>query len=186
MSDLIIFFLAYCLLLIFGIVILRVVVRRDYLSRGRLSVPVSMLQAVLFFTYGGFPYLYLPRDWPAVHVPTIVHILGITFIIIGLAGLFYGMIKLGIFRSMGHSETKLQRSGIYSKTRNPQALACGLYVIGFTILWPSWQALAWAILYPILIHMMIITEEQYLLKIYGKEYLDYCQEVPRYLDIRSN
>lgn len=146
---------------------------------------MSVLQAVLFFTYGGFPYLYLPKDWPAVHVFPIVHILGITFIIIGLAGLFYGMIKLGIFRSVGRGEKKLQRTGIYRRTRNPQALACGLYVIGFALLWPSWQALAWAMLYFVFIHMMIIIEEEHLLHIYGKKYQEYCQEVPRYLGLSS-
>jgi protein-S-isoprenylcysteine O-methyltransferase Ste14 len=146
---------------------------------------VALLQALLFFIYGGFPYLYLSKDWPAVHVPAIFHFPGITFIIIGLTGLFFGMIKLGISRSVGRGEKKLQRSGIYRRTRNPQALACGLYVVGFAILWPSWQALAWAMLFFVLIHMMIITEEQHLLHIHGQEYMKYCQEVPRYLGLNS-
>jgi protein-S-isoprenylcysteine O-methyltransferase Ste14 len=127
----------------------------------------------------------LSKDWPAVHVPPIFHIFGITFIIIGLAGLFYGMIRLGIFRSVGRGAKKLQRTGIYGRTRNPQALACGGYVVGFSMLWPSWQALAWAMLYFVLIHMMIITEEEHLLHIYNQEYMEYCQAVPRYLGLNS-
>jgi len=37
----------------------------------------SMLQALLFFVYGGFPVLYLHADWPAVHVNPVQHALGL-------------------------------------------------------------------------------------------------------------
>jgi protein-S-isoprenylcysteine O-methyltransferase Ste14 len=185
MSDLSIFWLSYFLLLAFGLVVLRIIVRREYLRRGRLSKPVSLLQSALFFIYGGFPAIYLNGDWPVVHVAGVVHLLGIAFIIIGLASLFYGMIRLGILRSVGRGEEHLELMGIYRRTRNPQALACGLYVVGFTILWPSWQALAWVILYFVFIHIMIITEEEHLLRIHGDKYEQYCQEVPRYFGFDS-
>ena len=185
MSDLSIFWLSYFLLLAFGLVVLRIIVRRDYLRRGRLSKPVSLLQAALFFIYGGFPVIYLNDDWPVVHVPTAVKFIGLAFIILGLSFLFFGMIKLGILRSIGRGEEHLELAGIYCGIRNPQALACGLYVVGFAMLWPSWQALAWAILYFVLIHVMIITEEEHLLRIHGDEYAKYCREVPRYFRLHS-
>lgn len=56
------------MLLASGLIILRLVVRRDYRRRGRLSIITSFLEALLFFVYGGFPYLYVSEDWPAVHV----------------------------------------------------------------------------------------------------------------------
>jgi protein-S-isoprenylcysteine O-methyltransferase Ste14 len=79
----------------------------------------------------------------------------------------------------------LAQSGIYRKSRNPQALACGLYVLGFTVLWPLWYALGWAILYAILIHIMIITEEEHLLRAHGEGYVKYGRDVPRYFSLRS-
>lgn len=187
MSDLSIYLFATFILLVFGLIILRMPVRRDYLQQGRLSVIVSVLQALLFFTYGGFPALYLPGDWPDVHVVPAIQIIGIVFIFVGLSTLFYGMIWLGILRSLGRGKKDLERSNIYRVTRNPQALACGLYVIGFAILWPSWYAMAWVILYFVLIHVMILTEEDHLYQTYGADYAKYCDEVPRYfrLSFRS-
>lgn len=58
-----------------------------------------------------------------------------------------------------------------------------LYVIGFATLWPSLYALAWALLYVPIIHMMVFTEEAHLHKAYGKEYERYLERVPRYLGL---
>lgn len=179
------YLLAYAGLLAYGITFLRIGVRRDYARRGRLSVVVAILQALLFFIYGGFPYLYLPDDWPAVHVNPIIHLSGLLFIITGLGFLLYGMIRLGPLKSLGLGKRRLAQTGIYRKTRNPQALACGLYVIGFTMLWPSWYAVGWALLYFVLIHTMIITEEEHLLRIHDEDYSRYCREVPRYFMFRQ-
>lgn len=177
---------AYGLLLTSGVIILRLIVRRDYLRRGELSLVAAMLQALLFFAYGGFPYFYLPGDWPATHVNRFVHLFGLVAIIVGLGGLFYGMIVLGLLPSIGRGRNRLAQSGIYRKSRNPQALACGLYVLGFTVLWPLWYALGWAILYAILIHIMIITEEEHLLlRAHGEGYVKYGRDVPRYFSLRS-
>jgi protein-S-isoprenylcysteine O-methyltransferase Ste14 len=53
------------------------------------------------------------------------------------------------------------------------------------MLWPSWYAVEWAILYFVLIHMMILTEEEHLLNTHGEQYREYCQEVPRNLWFRG-
>jgi protein-S-isoprenylcysteine O-methyltransferase Ste14 len=106
-------------------------------------------------------------------------------IILGLGFLFYGMVVLGLLPSIGRGRKGLTQSGIYRNTRNPQALACGLYVVGFTVLWPSWYAVGWAILNAILIHTMIITEEEHLLRAYGEGYAKYCRDVPRYFSLSS-
>ncbi len=177
------YILAYLLLLILGWFVLRVLVRRDYWLHGKLSTPVSMLHSLLFFIYGGFPYLYLSRDWPIVRVNSTVHLIGLSLITVGLASLCYGMVKLGILASIGLKKEQLEQGGIYRLTRNPQALACGLYVLGFAMLWPSWYAVFWAVLYVILIHTMILTEEEHLLNKFGERYQAYCEHVPRYFCI---
>jgi protein-S-isoprenylcysteine O-methyltransferase Ste14 len=172
-------------LLIAGLVVLRIIARRSYRASGRLSPLVSLIQALFFFVYGGFPALYLQEDWPAVHVNTWLHAVGLSFIIVGLGLLFYGMLHLGFDRSIGRGSQALERRGLYRYSRNPQALACGVYVAGFTFLWPSGYALGWALLYPVLIHSMVLTEEEHLLRLYGQDYADYCWHVPRYLYFRS-
>lgn len=185
MSDLTTYIVSYAALLSMGLIVLRPLARRDYLRRGRLSVFTALLQALVWFIYGGFPIFYLTEDWPAVHVNLLVHIIGLTAIIIGLGFLFYAMLWLGLPRSLGRGKKALEQNRLYRKSRNPQALACALYVIGFAMLWPSWHALAWAILYFVLIHVMIVTEEEHLLRAHGEQYANYCQEVPRYLTVRS-
>jgi len=180
-SDLSRYVLAYALLLAGGLFVLRVLVRRDYRKRGRLSLATSFLQALVFFAYGGFPCLYLPRDWPAIHVSPVVHAAGLALIATGLGVLFYGMVRLGVLRSVGRGDGSLEESGLYAISRNPQALACMLYVAGFVLLWPSWYAAGWAVLFFVLVHAMIRTEEEHLLKTYGREYEDYSRRAPRYL-----
>jgi len=69
MSKVSLYLVSYILLLSLGFIIFRYLVRRDYLSRGKLSPVITFLQALLFFVYGGFPYLYLENDWPAIYVP---------------------------------------------------------------------------------------------------------------------
>jgi len=176
-----IYLFAYVALLIAGLFILRVVVRREYRNRGRLTPLPCTLQAVLFIAYGGFPALYLGTDWPAVHVNPVQRALGLFLLYGGLAILLYGMLVLGVLRSLGAGQTGLLRSGLYRCTRNPQALACGAYVVGFTLLWPSWYALGWAVLFAILIHAMVVTEEEHLRSLHGHSHDNYCRKAPRYL-----
>lgn len=179
------YIIAYLSMLVSGGVVFRVLVRRDYKMSRRLTIPVSILQALLFFAYGGFPYLYISKDWPRVYVGSTLHVVGMVLLIVGLASLSYGMLKLGLLPSVGVRKDKLESTGIYRISRNPQALACSFYILGFSILWPSRYALFWAVLYVVLIHIMIITEEEHLLNLYGASYEEYYNEVPRYICIRS-
>ena len=56
-----------------------------------------------------------------------------------------------------------------------------LLVIGTSLQWPSLYTLGWILLYGIISHWMVITEEEHLAKVFGSEYDGYCEEVPRYL-----
>jgi protein-S-isoprenylcysteine O-methyltransferase Ste14 len=181
MVTLTIYLLSISLLLIAAVVILRIFVRRDYHRRGHLSVISSALQALLFFVYGGFPYIYLPGEWPVSHVNLVLRVIGLTFITFGLAIILFGVFRLGILRSFGRQTGVLKETGFYRVTRNPQVLGCVLYVIGFVMLWPSWYALGWGLLFVPIIHMMVLTEEEHLLNTYGQDYQQYCNRVPRYL-----
>ena len=176
---------ALFLLLIAGLVILRIFARRSYRDHGRLTPTIAFIQALLFFVYGGFPTFYLPKTWPDVDAQPWLHGIGLAMLVIGLGFLFSGIFQLSLRSSVGRGAPVLKWRGMYSVSRNPQALACGLYVLGFAILWPSGYAAGWALLYPILIHTMILTEEEHLARLYAQDYLDYCQQVPRYLGRRK-
>jgi len=54
--------------------------------------------------------------------------------------------------------------------RNPQIVAGSLLVLGSVVLWPSWQAVVWLILYGVVGHLMVMTEEVTLLALHGEVY----------------
>ena len=137
MSTLPIYLFSISLLFGFSIIVLRVIVRRDYLRGGHLSIGSAALQALVFFLFGGFPAIYLAGDWPVSHVSRVLRIIGMTSVTTGLGIMFISILQLGFLRSLGIQSKALKKTNFYHLTRNPQVIGCALYMIGFTILWPS-------------------------------------------------
>jgi protein-S-isoprenylcysteine O-methyltransferase Ste14 len=181
LSTLTIYLLSIPLLIGFSIIVLRVIVRRDYLRRGHLSIGSAALQALVFFLFGGFPAIYLSGDWPISQVSLIPRIIGLSCLSIGLGIMLIGILRLGFLRSLGMQSGVLKVTSVYRLTRNPQVLGCLLYVIGFTILWPSLYALGWGLSLTAILHVMVLTEEEHLRNTYGQDYDGYCNSAPRYL-----
>ena len=62
-----------------------------------------------------------------------------------------------------------------------QAVPAGCELnLGVAVQWPSWYSLGWVVLYGIVCHWMILTEEEYLQDQYGEAYDAYCEMTPRY------
>ncbi len=176
-----VYLMSALLLLVAAFATFRVFVRCDYQRKGRLT-PFSMcIETVIFFLWGGFPYIYSPSDWPAVHVGPLLKVTGWVSLALGLAIMFTAMAALGLRRSLGQEANVLKQSGFYRVSRNPQILGCALYGIGFAVLWPSWYALGWVVLFVAIAHTMILTEEEHLRDVHGEEYVRYCERVPRYV-----
>jgi protein-S-isoprenylcysteine O-methyltransferase Ste14 len=170
-------------LLLAAIFVFRVKVRRDYLQRGKLTLLSVFMETLIFFLLGGFPYIYGIPGWPEVKVGLILEILGWVFLGAGLSVIATGMVQLGMRNIFGQGSQDLKQNGFYSFSRNPQILGCWLYVIGFTVLWPSWYTLGWACLFGVIAHMMVLTEEEYLEKVFGEEYSSYREAIPRYIKL---
>jgi protein-S-isoprenylcysteine O-methyltransferase Ste14 len=51
------------------------------------------------------------------------------------------------------------------------------------VLWPSWYGVGWAILYAVVAHTMVLTEEEHLRDVYGEKFVRYCERVPRYIGV---
>jgi protein-S-isoprenylcysteine O-methyltransferase Ste14 len=179
-----IYFISTFLLLILTYVTFRILHRRDYRRMDRQSPFSMILGALVFFLWGGFPYIYGPVDWPTVHVSTGFCILGWVILVGGLAILFSAMTRLGLRRSVGVEGERLEETGFYRISRNPQVIGCSFFAIGFAILWPSLYALGWVLLLYAMLHMMVLTEEEHLCQVYGEAYVSYCKRVPRYLGLR--
>lgn len=174
------------LMLVFAHIVFRKIVRRDYLERGKLSAFASILQLLVFCVFFSFPYLFNPPEWPYFwrldsSGTRYGQWIGLVIICLGFLVAFGTMAWFGIGKAFGLNVSGLTKQGPYKISRNPQILGGYLLVIGTAIQWLSLFSLGWVLLYAIIGHWMIVTEEEYLLQVFGEDYERYCSDVPRYL-----
>ena len=154
---------------------------RDYRERGRLS-PVGLLLLCLMLFLPNLALDYATRyHWPSSPLETAGALLAAA----GLALCFAG---IGGFRSIakvfGLDPGRLTTGGLYRRSRNPQYLGWLLFLLGFSLTdWSPWCA-AVLLVVGTCLHLLVRIEERHLLRRFGKEYADYCREVPRYLGPR--
>jgi protein-S-isoprenylcysteine O-methyltransferase Ste14 len=186
MMQLFVYLISAFLLVVAAFVIFRIFVRRDYQQKGRLTWFSSFLELLIWGLYMSFPYIYNPPVWVRFwsdHVPvsTLLRMMGVVCIISGLVLAFITMFWFGLRRAFGLEVNELIQAGPYRVTRNPQIVGGFLLVVGSAVLWPSWYAIGWVILYLAISHLMITTEEEHLHQVYGEAYRQFCQQTPRYL-----
>jgi len=171
--------------LVAAYIVFRRLARADYHHLRRLSPRTAGLQLMVFLGLFALPYTFNPPAWPWFWLlagPTSQEqqIAGLIAIVLGLMLAFGVMARFGWRRALGLEVKGLVRSGLYRLTRNPQVLGGYLMVIGLALQWPSFDALTFIGVYGIAVHWMILSEEEHLLRVFGKEYAAYCQKTPRY------
>lgn len=182
----IVYLVSAILLLVGAFLVFRRVVRRAYEQNRRLTPLPSFLQLLIWGLLFAFPCIYNSPNWAwsRSHFSQIRPVLGAigwACVGAGLAVVIGAMAWLGLHRSFGQKGKELELTGPYRATRNPQLMGGALLIIGYLVLWPSWYALGWVVLYAMIAHMMVLAEEEHLRRIYGEDYEKYCRQVPRYL-----
>ena len=177
------------LLLSAEFLVFRVAVRRDYQRRGRLTLFSALLELLAWAAYMFFPLLYNPIDWlyfweAEPPVGETLGIVGVSVTIAGMALAFVTMAWFGLRRAFGLQAKKLVQTGPYRYSRNPQLVGGALLVIGSAVLYPSWYALGWTLMYGAVAQMMVLSEEEQLRNVFGEEYVAYCERVPRFVGFR--
>lgn len=180
-----IFFYA-TLLLGFAYFIFRHIVRNNYLEFGKLSLFASILQLLVFCGYFFFLYLYNPPEWTYFWLLSYsgtpyLQMTGFVSICLGFFIAFGTMVRFGIGKAFGLDISGLTNQGPYKFSRNPQILGGYLMVIGTALQRLSVYSVGWVLMYAVIGHWMILTEEEHLSQIYREAYKKYCQEIPRYL-----
>jgi protein-S-isoprenylcysteine O-methyltransferase Ste14 len=183
-----IYFISATSLLILGYVIFRIIVRRAYADQVRLGAIPSTLQLLVFVSFFTFPYLYNPPEWALFWLARDEstqgwYLVGLLVICVGFIIAFGTMAWFGLGRAFGLRTERLMKSGPYRISRNPQILGGFLLVIGISLQAPSLYMVGWILIYVVITHWMVTTEEEHLQRIFGREYEEYCSEVPRYLFI---
>ena len=162
-------------------IVFRVVIRRQYARRNKLTKLSAFLEFLVYFVMNYVAYTFMGSDWPAIHMNMGVVFIGSLVGFVGLVILGFSVSRLGWSSSLGQSSSWLRQEGLYRYSRNPQLIGYFVFIIGVAILWPAWYHVYWLIQILIVSHLMIMTEEEYLQSLYGETYDQYCRRVPRYL-----
>ena len=178
-----IYLMTALLLIVSLVVIFRILVRRAYQQHGRLTPFSLLLEYFAIFLWVGYAYANRPYDWPVSHVGPITSVVGWTLFTGGWVGMLAALVRLGVRRSHGLTVTSLHETGVYGLTKNPQVVAFLVAMFGYVLLWPGWRSLGSLILVGILSHLMLRTEEEHLLDVFGADYEEYCRKVSRYVGI---
>ena len=109
---------------------------------------------------------------------------GVFLCLAGLSLLLWSLISFGqSFRvgiDMEHPD-KLITSGVFAFSRNPIYVAFASILLGQFLIFPNWILLVYLGAGIWLFHRQVLREEDYLKNHYGREYLEYCNRVRRYL-----
>ena len=79
-------------------------------------------------------------------------------------------------------KTELVTGGIYQISRNPAFLGFDLVYIGMVMMFFNWGLLVTSIFAVVMLHLQIVNVvEDFLMEVFGEEYLEYKEKVCRYL-----
>ncbi|MBS3787332.1 isoprenylcysteine carboxylmethyltransferase family protein [Candidatus Bipolaricaulota bacterium] len=109
--------------------------------------------------------------------------LGSFFSYVGLAIYLLGTLLYGksVVDFSRISEDGVARSGLYAFSRNPMYVGFFIYFLGCSILIGSWIYFLILLVSQLSVHLLILAEERWCKKQFGKEYRRYMEEVRRYI-----
>jgi len=157
-------------------------VRADYRALGRLSPFTAVIQTGYFCVYALCSYAFLDSRLAYIRISGALLGLAIALMVAGFVIVLFSMPFLGR-RSFGHETGSLRTSGLYHYSRNPQLVGGFLFMLGYAMLWPSWQGAVWAGLWLVVAWLMVRAEEEHLRNIFGEPYHEYCDRTPRYIGL---
>jgi protein-S-isoprenylcysteine O-methyltransferase Ste14 len=109
---------------------------------------------------------------------------GVCLCAVGLLILLWSLISFGQSFRVGidaDHPNALITSGIFAVSRNPIYVAFAVILIGQFLIFPNWVLAAYIFGGTWVFHRQVLLEEEYLNVHYGRQYLDYCNRVRRYL-----
>ncbi|MEE8524909.1 MAG: isoprenylcysteine carboxylmethyltransferase family protein [Thermoanaerobaculia bacterium] len=160
--------------------------RNELQEIGRIA-PLTFLAAFIAYTGHATATLLAAwaSAWPLPIPPRLAVSLGAVAAIIGIVLYLSARLRFRSFRlTWGLETSRLVTSGVYRFSRNPQTLGALLVLTGAAIAGNSGVALLLAALGWVGASIWVPTEEGILEKLFGEEYRQYRQRVPRYLGRR--
>lgn len=145
--------------------------RRSIFVNGIIAVAAAFLCILL--------HRYMHPANQSVAADQVLDSIGLTFILFGL----YIRISARGYKSEKHLEGfSLLKDGPYALVRNPMYLASFLIGLGAVILLLDWWMVpVYAVFFALWYWPQIHNEEQWLIKKFGQEYIDYRKTTPRFI-----
>ena len=170
-------------LVLLGVVVIYLV-RRDFRSKERLSIPTVGLVWVLYLLHAGLTGYAAWYGLVSIPIPPVVT--GIVGALIMAVGLFLAVVAIREFRTVsrmsGRDENELVTTGVYRWSRNPQNVGWLLALLGMSIIGRSLLAIGLVGLFASLLHgYLVFVEEPHLARVFGASYRRYRSQTPRYL-----
>lgn len=102
---------------------------------------------------------------------------------IGVVMTILSLINLGksIRFGLPTSNTQLKTSGIYSISRNPMYVGINLFTLASMVYLMNWMVMIVGIYSLVVYHLIIKSEEKFLLERFGEDYQNYLKKVRRFL-----
>ena len=154
----------------------------------RLWPPPSRNSWQFYILWGGFYYICITfillgiLNWNSSNTLLLLRIIsGVSLLVAGSFIFTWGVATLKINRTLGLKGNKIISTGPYKFMRNPQYLGIFIFIGGFMILTSSILILISGILGIILFMLSPFSEEPWLRQQYGKDYIDYCNKVRRFI-----
>jgi protein-S-isoprenylcysteine O-methyltransferase Ste14 len=111
--------------------------------------------------------------------------LGVIALAAGVWLFFWGLATFYRARTgimLQQAASHVVRSGPYRFTRNPMYVGFTVGYVGLALLFnAAWPVVLLPVVLVVLTLTVIQREERYMASAFGPEYLDYCQQVPRWL-----
>ena len=185
------YFAALTIVLMVGMVLTRVLMLR---SKGTKALNFGIMDKkdflippfALFYFYLVFAAAF---NFPVVSSQEFFHSeivswIGVLFCITGLSLILWSLVSFGQSFRVGidtEMPDKLITSGVFAFSRNPIYVAFAFILLGQFFIYSNWILLIYIGGGVWLFNRQVLLEEKYLQKHYGKEYLNYCNHVRRYV-----
>ena len=146
-------------------------------------IPLASILVVIVVSAFPSTYSYFaPLFW--LEELEIMTQVGLLMLIVSLVWIWVSQTQMGNSWRIGidqNTETELVKNGVFLISRNPIFLGLVINLIGFFLVIPNAATLTIMTLGIAIIHIQIALEEQHLLKLHNKNYVNYCKNVRRWL-----
>jgi protein-S-isoprenylcysteine O-methyltransferase Ste14 len=122
-------------------------------------------------------------DISMIRLPVQIRYISLALWFVGFIILFSGRLGLGDSFRIGEpkEQTGLKTHGLFRFSRNPMYLGVYMTILAVILFTSNIFVLILAIYILAIHHMIVLAEERFLRKKFGKEYRDYCARVRRYI-----